>query len=118
MAVRPARERPAGSVPANILHVYGVLPPPATSVWMYAQLAVPSERDAVLTLNPENTVTDKAFVLTAPLASVACIVKLLVPAVVGVPLISPVAVLRLSPAGSTPALNIKKKAASPPLSQC
>ena len=38
----------------------------------------------------------------APLASVTCTVKLLVPAVVGVPLISPVDALRPNPAGNVP----------------
>ena len=96
------RLKPPGSVPTEILQLYGVLPPVAVNVWLYATFAVAWFRLFVVMLKPEYIVIDNAWVAVAPLASVALTVKLLVPAVVGVPLISPVLVLSDSPAGRLP----------------
>ena len=45
----PAEERvrPAGSVPADTDQVYGVVPPVAANVWLYAVPAVPDASEAV-----------------------------------------------------------------------
>ncbi len=78
------------------------MPPAAVRVWLYTLPTLPSARAAVVTLTPPNTVMASALLAVAPLASVACTVKLLVPEVVGTPLISPVDPFRLKPAGSVP----------------
>ena len=108
-------DRPAGRLPVAILHTYGVLPPLATSVCVYDMLTVPSDRDAVAIERAEYIVIDNARVATAPLLSVTCTVKLLVPAVVGVPLITPVALLRVNPAGSVPTVILHIYGVLPPL---
>src|SRR3972149_6553749 len=46
------RLRPDGREPDVTTHVYGVLPPEAVSVWLYAALTVPSESDDVVTDRP------------------------------------------------------------------
>ena len=93
---------PAGRTPIVILQLYGVLPPEAVRVWLYTLPTLPSARVAVVTLTLPNIVIASALLAVAPFASVTCTVKLLVPAAVGVPLITPIDVFRLKPAGSVP----------------
>ena len=49
---RPAEERlrPAGSVPADTDQVYGVVPPAAASVWLYAVPTVPAGNGDVVVI--------------------------------------------------------------------
>src|SRR5271155_2437830 len=47
--VAAVRLKPAGSAPAVILQVYGIVPPLAASVAEYALLTVPPGRDVVVT---------------------------------------------------------------------
>src|SRR3972149_5178524 len=108
------RLNPAGRLPVAILQTYGVLPPAATSVCVYDRLTVPSDRDAVVIERAEYIVMEKTWVAVAPLLSVTCTVKLLVPAAVGVPLIAPVELLRESPAGSVPTVILQLYGVLPP----
>src|SRR3990170_6960936 len=76
---------------------------------------LPSRSDEVVTLRLLYIIIASAFVAVAPLSSVALTVKFEVPAAVGVPLISPVALLRLSPAGSASTVTAHVIGALPPL---
>jgi phosphohistidine swiveling domain-containing protein len=104
--VVPARFKPVGNVPLPIVHVIGVSPV-AASVWLYAVPTVPFGNVAVVIVGaiPSPTaviVMDNGLVLF-PAALVALTVKLDVPAVVGVPEITPVPA-RLKPAGNEPSI--------------
>ena len=108
------RLNPAGRLPVAILQTYGVLPPAATSVCVYDRLTVPSDKEDVVIDNAEYIVIDNAWVAVAPLLSVTCTVKLLVPATVGVPLITPADALRERPAGSVPTVILHIYGVLPP----
>lgn len=58
---------------------------------------------------------ESAFVADAPALSVTLAVKLLVPEVVGVPVIAPVELLRDNPAGSVPDESDHVSGAVPPV---
>src|SRR3972149_10235715 len=68
-------------------------------------LTIPSGRDVVLIEIAEYMMIDSALVATAPFASVTCTVKFEVPAVSGVPLITPLPPFRLNPDGNVPAIT-------------
>jgi hypothetical protein len=106
---------PAGRLPTVTAHVYGVLPPVAASVWLYARFTVPSASAVVVTDSTAYTVMDSACVTNAPFASVTDTVKLLVPARVGVPLITPVLLLSPSPAGRLPTVTAHVTGDFPPV---
>ena len=93
---------PPGSAPDTTDQLYGPLPPVAASGWLYAVPDVPLARVVVVTLIPETTVIESAWVSVCP-ALVTCAVKLDVPAPLGVPVIAPVPALSDRPAGSAPA---------------
>ena len=79
------------------------MPPLADKVAEYGDPTVPAARDVVVTCNWEGlTVIESGLVAMAPELSLTWTVKLLAPAVVGVPAI--VLPLTLSPAGSVPLL--------------
>lgn len=108
----PAEERvrPAGSVPADVVHVNGVVPPVAVSVCEYAAFTVPFGRLAVVIDGADDAaaiviVRLAAAVNWGELESATCAVKLNVPAWVGVPLIVPLLAI-VSPGGSVPALRV------------
>src|SRR3989304_3409264 len=109
------RASPVGSGPTDTAQLYGVLPPAATTVWLYEEAAVPSGSAAVLTLTTPYTVIDNDLSFINPFASVTLTVMLLVPAVVGNPLTSPVDPLRLRPAGSTPTTTDQASGDLPPV---
>src|SRR4029077_703859 len=116
--VDATRLNPAGNVPALTLQLYGVVPPLACSVVEYAVPAVPPGNDVVVTVGGcavAATAILKAFVPVLFAASVTCIVHDAVPAVVGVPEITPVDATRLNPAGSVPALTLQVYGVVPPL---
>ena len=116
--VAATRLSPAGSVPALTLQLYGVVPPLACSVVEYAVPAVPPGKDVVVTVGgcaAAATAMLNAFVPVLFAASVTCTVNDVVPAVVGVPEITPVAATRLNPAGSVPALTLQLYGVVPPL---
>ena len=99
----PAEESvsPAGSAPENTDQLYGVVPPVAANVWLYAVPTVPagSGDDVVIDSAAGSTVTENAFVAVPP--PLTWTVKLEAPAAVGVPLKTP-AEDSVSPAGSAP----------------
>jgi len=95
------RLKPAGSVPTDTVHVYGGDPPEAASACEYAFPTMPAGSDAVVIVRAGLIVSDSAFVMLPPALSVTFTVKLLGPAVPGVPEIVPPAD-RLKPAGSVP----------------
>jgi len=80
------------------------VPPLADKVAEYGEPTVPVVSDVVVTCNCEGfTVMESGFVAVVPELSLTWTVKLLGPAVVGVPEI--VFPLRLNPAGSVPVLT-------------
>ena len=116
--VDAARLNPAGNVPALTLQLYGVVPPLACSVVEYAVPAVPPGSDVVVTVGgcaAAATAMLNAFVPVLFAASVTCTVNDAVPAVVGVPEITPVDAARLNPAGNVPALTLQLYGVVPPL---
>src|SRR3990172_9620916 len=96
------RLSPAGSAPTVTAHVTGDLPPLLASVWLYARFTVPSVRDMVVTVIAGYISMESTPSTYAPLPSVTRTVILLVPDAVGAPLITPVLLLRVNPAGSVP----------------
>ena len=116
--VAATRPNPAGSVPPVTVQLYGVVPPLACSVAEYAVPAVPPGKDVVVTVGgcaAAATAMLSAFVPVLFAASFTCTVNDAVPAVVGVPEITPVAATRLNPAGSVPALTLQLYGVVPPL---
>ena len=100
--VDAAKLNPAGSAPALTLQLYGVVPPLACSVVEYAVPAVPPGSDVVVTVGgcaAAATAILNAFVPVLFAASVTCTVNDTVPAVVGVPEITPSMLPNSSPAG-------------------
>lgn len=104
--IAPALERlrPAGNAPVVVLQVYGVLPPEAANVALYALLTVPVASEEVETdggCAAAVTAMLSAFVAVMLFASFTCTVKEAVPAAVGVPEMAP-ALESVNPAGNAP----------------
>jgi hypothetical protein len=97
------RLSPAGSDPENKDQVSGALPPIVSSVWEYPLPTIPPGNEFVLMENGASTAIDRSFESVAFVPSMTRMVKLGTSVVVGVPVIAPVAVSRLSPAGKAPA---------------
>jgi hypothetical protein len=114
----PAEEsvKPAGNVPELLLYVYGLVPPPAVIVTLYAVPTVPlangSAGDSVIV--PQAGVTAYCRVPEQPAESVASTVKVAGPPAVGVPEITP-AELIIKPAGKLPLLIAYVYGPVPPL---
>jgi hypothetical protein len=97
-----ARFSPDGSDPLDTDHVYGGDPPPAPNACEYAVPTTPAGSDDVVIFKPGGLmVSDSAAVVETDALSVTCTVKLLDPAVPGVPDIVPPAA-RFSPDGGDP----------------
>ena len=114
--VPPAdRVNPAGSDPTDTVHEYGGDPPEAASACEYAVPTVPAGSDDVVILSAGGLiVSDSAAVVVTPIAlSVTFTVKLLDPAVPGVPEIVPPAD-RVNPAGSVPTDTVHEYGGDPP----
>jgi len=107
--------KPAGNVPTLMLHVNGALPPLAVKPLLYAAPIVPSN-GVPLSDGTAYVMMDFAASIDWPLESTTRTVKLLVAAVVGVPLITPVLLFMLSPDGNAPSLILHVNAEWPPLS--
>ena len=109
--------RPAGSDPALMDHVYGVVPPEAPRVCCgYTVPAVPPGSDVVVMVGGVGAgliTICSGCVLDKFAESVTLTVKLDVPAVVGVPVIVPV-LDNVRPAGRDPALMVHVYGAVPP----
>jgi len=98
-------ERPAGRLPETTDHEYGVTPPVAATVWLYATPTVPPGKlDVVITRSAGATYILSAWssVSGVPWLSVTRTVKFEVPEVVGVPEIVSVDLPRDNPAGKLP----------------
>ncbi len=113
--------RPGGREEEVIDHVYGVVPPVAARLSLYARPCWPLANKVVVTLTgvaAAATVMLSGCVAVSAagvLASVTIAVKLNDPAVVGVPEIVPLATANVKPAGSVPALTLQLYGAVPPL---
>jgi len=107
-------ESPAGRLPEFTDHVRGAVPPVAASVWLYATPTVSAGRLAVVMLGAALITIESALVPDAPTVSAAFAVKLAVPVAVGVPLMTPPA-LMASPAGRLPAESDHVSAPVPPV---
>ncbi len=97
--------RPVGSDPLAIDQVYGVMPPAARNVALYALPAVALGSDVVvMTRGTGATVSVNARLAVAGVAaeSVTETVKVNEPATVGVPVITPVLAFSVKPAGNVP----------------
>src|SRR3972149_3381053 len=109
------RPRPDGREPDVNPHVYGVLPPDAESVWLYAALTVPSGNDDVVTERPLYTWIVSPCVATPPYTSCTCTVNEESPEVVGVPETAPVAPFSVIPAGRLPEITDQTYGVLPPV---
>ena len=58
--VFPLSVRPVGSDPADIDHVYGLVPPLAASVCKYALVAKPLGSELVVMVRPDPTTIERA----------------------------------------------------------
>ena len=92
---------PEGNVPADTVHVNGADPPEAARACEYAVPTVPAGNDDVVIVKAGLIVSDSAFVVLPLALSVTFTVKLLDPAVPGVPEIVP-PTDRVNPAGRVP----------------
>jgi len=101
--------RPAGNAPAEMVKLYGDVPPDAVTVCEYAEPTVGAGSVVCVTVTvaaPTESVYACVPLNGAPvpvLESTAFTVKPKLPAVVGVPVIAPVALFSARPAGSAPA---------------
>ena len=101
--VLPSRLSPEGSVPVVTDQTKGAVPPLAVNVFEYSAAAVPPGRAVVVIFNTSPIEMESGRVVLAPTLSVTRIVKLTVPAAVGVPLMAPLLAFRFKPGGSAPA---------------
>jgi hypothetical protein len=113
--VEASKLKPDGKAPAEIVNVTGAVPPLVATVWLYAVLMSGTGSVAVVIESAETIVPLYACDAVTEFASVALIVKLYAPAVVGVPLMAPVDVSKLRPAGNAPAETENAIGAVPPL---
>lgn len=108
--VAPCSVRPAGNDPAVMLHETGRVPPLDCSVVAgYTLFIVPPGSDVVVIVKGGGAITmPSAFVAVSAgvVESLTCTVKSAVPAAVGVPVITPVALCKVRPAGRAPAVNV------------
>jgi len=111
-------ERPAGRLPETTDHEYGVTPPVAATVWLYATPTVPPGKlDVVITRSAGATYILSAWssVSGVPWLSVTRTVKFDVPDAVGVPLMVPVDEPRERPAGRLPETIDQLYGVTPPV---
>jgi hypothetical protein len=99
---------PAGSAPAVSVQVKGVTPPLAVRVSLYAVPTMPSGNRLVVMVSPAIVMWNGWLTVCAVgvLESVTVTAKSALPAAVGVPEITP-ELLRVSPAGSAPAVSVQ-----------
>ena len=112
-----ASDRPAGSEPPVVDQVFPPVPPLAESVWLYAAPTVPAGSDDVVMVNGGGaTVMLSDCVAVAFELSFTCTVKFAGPAVVGVPLMVPLAASN-RPEGSEPRVVDHVYPPIPPLAE-
>jgi hypothetical protein len=109
------RERPPGKVPENTDHALPPAPPLAASVCEYAVPAVPFGSEDVATVRAAGAIAIlSCFVAVVFDESLTCTVKLVLPAVLGVPEMTP-AGLSERPAGRFPEDTAHELPPDPPL---
>jgi hypothetical protein len=108
---------PAGSVPVVTANVYGATPPEAVIVALYPTPMLAAGRLFVVIANCARMVIvyDCEAITAGVSASVTCTVKVLVPAVIGVPERTPVPDAIAIPAGSVPEDTENVYGANPPV---
>src|SRR5438132_2137611 len=115
--VAAVSERPVGKLPDVMDQTYGVCPPVAASVTVYATFVVAlGNGDVVVIDSGLLIVTVYAWVASLAALSLTCTVKVVVAAVVGVPLMTPVPDTMVRPAGNDPTEIDHVKGAVPPVS--
>src|SRR5271165_4368389 len=117
--ISPEVERvsPTGRLPETTDQVYGGTPPEAASEALYGTLTEPEVNEDVVIDRALLTTMDLLAMSTAAVGvceSVTWTLKLEVPNAVGVPLITPAA-LMLSPGGSVPDASDQVKGCRPPV---
>ena len=113
--VAGSRLRPAGSVPLVTANVVGPRPPVVAVGRRYGTPRDAGATAAAVTASGSDTVNVTVWASARPLASVTWMVKLTVPAAVGVPVIRPVVGFSVRPAGSVPADTANVSGAAPPV---
>ena len=110
------KDSPAGRLPLWRDQLYGVTPPVAARVWEYATPIWPAGRLEVVTDRSTGITIDRAFVAVSAgvWESVTLTVKFEVPAVVGVPEITPPE-LKERPAGRVPESSDQLYGVTPPV---
>ncbi len=107
--------RPSGNAPEVRDHVYGVVPPVAVNICEYAAPRLPEGRDVVvIESGGGSTVRANDFVVVRDALSRTWTVKFAVPAVVGIPLITPAAD-NVRPAGGVPIVTDHAYGGVPPV---
>jgi len=97
-----ARLRPCGNIPSDIVQVTGDTAPDTARVAKYGEPAVPLGNAAVVITGLELTMIVRGCEAVVPALSRTLAVNADVPLFCGVPLMIPVLMLIVSPAGSTP----------------
>ena len=97
------RPKPAGKVPEEIDHVYGVAPPFAVSVCENAVPAMAEKEAPEVIVNAPMEMFNCCWTVS-PVESANVTVKRLGPGELGVPEMTPVEALSCKPAGKTPAV--------------
>ncbi len=114
MAPLDAKVRPCGRDPPVTDHVYGGAPPDAASVAEYEAPTTPgASGETVVIASAAFTVKTKLCEAVYPALSRTCAVKLLAPAVVGVPVMAPLGA-KVSPAGGDPPVTDHVYGGAPP----
>jgi hypothetical protein len=112
--VDASNENPAGNVPTATAQAYGVVPPVAANVAEYAELTTPAGNVVVVTESGGLTAIENARVVVCDPLSVTRTVKFDVPALDGVPLITP-ALDRDKPPSNVPDSTDQEYGAVPPV---
>ena len=98
--------KPGGKMLFDKAHVTAPVAPLTVSGWLYVAPNTASGKLAGVITSTPQVLTVKLREPVQPAASVAVMVKVALPAVVGVPLITPVVPLSIKPAGSEPFVTL------------
>jgi len=98
-------------------HVQGSAPPVISTASLYGASITPSGRFVVVMASGASTSIASSPVASTPEASVRVIVKAGDSTAVGVPVIAPVAALRVRPPGRSPEETDQRRGAVPPVAE-
>ena len=98
----PFSDKPPGSCPLPIVHVYGGAPPEALSVMLNGCPTVPLVAGQTAAVNPAEMAMERGAVALPCALSVTRTLKEAFTAVVGVPEICPLLLFKVNPAGKEP----------------